>query len=98
MSIVVPAIEGQVVSFFVPAKFERAFYDKAMQLVSFLNELTTTYGKKLVQKKGSLPELANKSLSKLLAKLGIARQWQGIYNESQRHYLDSTYNDDVVYF
>ena len=67
-----------------------------MELVSFLNELTTTYGKKMVQKKGSLPEEANKSLAKLLTKLGIARRWQGIYNESQRHYLDSRYQDEVV--
>ena len=93
---VVPAIEEQVVSFFIPDIFDRAFYDKAMELVSFLNELTTTYGKKMVQKKGSLPEEANKSLAKLLTKLGIARQWQGIYNESQRHYLDSRYQDEVV--
>jgi sugar-specific transcriptional regulator TrmB len=93
---VVPAIEGQVVSFFVPAKFERVFYDKAMELVAFLNELTKTYGKSKVQKKGSLPEEANKSLSKLLGKLDIGRQWQGIYNESQRHYLDATYEDEIV--
>ena len=93
---VVPAIEGQVVSFFVPDKYERDFYDSAMQLVSFLNELTKTYGKSKVQKKGSLPEEANKSLSKLLSKLDIGRQWQGIYNESQRHYLDGTYKEEVV--
>ena len=93
---VVPAIEGQVVSFFVPDKFERDFYDRAMELVSFLNELTKTYGKRKVQKKGSLPEEANKSLSKLLSKLDIGRQWQGIYNESQRHYLDGTYKEEVV--
>ena len=93
---VVPAIEGQVVSFFVPDKFERDFYDRAMELVSYLNELTKTYGRSKVQKKGSLPEEANKSLSKLLSKLGIGRQWQGIYNESQRHYLDSIYRDEIV--
>ena len=93
---VVPAIEGQVVSFFVPDKFERDFYDRAMELVSFLNELTKTYGKRKVQKKGSLPEEANKSLSKLLSKLDIGRQWQGIYNESQRHYLDGTYKEEIV--
>lgn len=93
---VVPAIEGQVVSFFVPDKFERDFYDRAMELVSFLNELTKTYGRSKVQKKGSLPEEANKSLSKLLSKLSIGRQWQGIYNESQRHYLDATYRDEIV--
>lgn len=93
---VVPASEGQVVSFFVPDKFERDFYDRAMELVSYLNELTKTYGRSKVQKKGSLPDEANKSLSKLLSKLGIGRQWQGIYNESQRHYLDSTYRDEIV--
>lgn len=93
---VVPAIEGQVVSFFVPDMFERDFYDRAMELVSYLNELTKTYGRSKVQKKGSLPDEANKSLSKLLSKLGIGRQWQGIYNESQRHYLDSTYRDEIV--
>lgn len=93
---VVPAIEGQVVSFFIPDKFERDFYDRAMELVSFLNELTKTYGKRKVQKKGSLPEEANKSLSKLLSKLEIGRQWQGIYNESQRHYLDGTYKEEIV--
>ena len=91
---VVPAIEGQVVSFFVPDKFERIFYDRAMELVLFLNELTTTYGKSKVQRKGSLPKEADKSLAELLEKLDIARQWQGIYNESQRHYLDGTYKDD----
>ena len=48
---VVPAIEGQVVSFFVPDKFERDFYDRAMELVSFLNELTKSYGRSKVQKK-----------------------------------------------
>lgn len=93
---VVPAIEGQVVSFFVPDKFERDFYDRAMELVAFLNELTKTYGRSKVQKKGSLPEEANKSLSNLLSKLCIGRQWQGIYNESQRHYLDATYRDEIV--
>ncbi len=93
---VVPAIEGQVVSFFVPDKFDRDFYDRAMELVSFLNELTKTYGKKMVQKKGSLPKEANDSLSELLGKLGIARLWQGIYNESQRHYLSGLYKEEVV--
>ena len=93
---VVPAIEGQVVSFFVPDKFERDFYDRAMELVSFLNELTKTYGKSKVQKKGSLPEEANKSLSKLISKLDIGHQWQGIYNESQRHYLNGTYKEEIV--
>ena len=93
---VVPAIEGQVVSFFVPDKFERNFYDRAMELVSFLNELTQNYGRSKVQKKGSLPKEANDSLSKLLDKLGIGRQWQGIYNESQRHYLNGAYKEEVV--
>jgi hypothetical protein len=94
---VVPAINEQVVSFFAPDGFDHDFYDKAMKLVSYLNELTTTYGKSKVQKKGSLPKEADKSLSKLLDKLGIGRQWQGIYNESQRHYLDGrTYKEEVV--
>lgn len=92
---VVPATEGQVVSFFVPDKFDRTFYDCAMQLVELLNELTATYGKKIVQKKGSLPKEGSNKLQKLLDKLGIARQWQGIYNESQRHYLDGKYKDEV---
>ena len=93
---VVPAVKDQVVSFFVPDGFDHDFYDKAMRLVSYLNELTTTYGKSKVQKKGSLPDEANKALSKLLGELGIARQWQGIYNESQRQYLNKgVYKDEV---
>ena len=93
---VVPAIKEQVVSFFAPDGFDHDFYDKAMRLVSYLNELTTTYGKSKVQKKGSLPDEANKALSKLLGELGIARQWQGIYNESQRNYLNKgVYKDEV---
>lgn len=93
---VVPAVKEQVVSFFAPDGFDHDFYDKAMRLVSYLNELTTTYGKSKVQKKGSLPDEANKALSKLLGELGIARQWQGIYNESQRHYLDNgVYKDEL---
>ena len=48
---VVPAVKDQVVSFFVPDGFDHDFYDKAMRLVSYLNELTTTYGKSKVQKK-----------------------------------------------
>ena len=50
----------------------------------------------MVQKKGSLPKEANDSLSELLGKLGIARLWQGIYNESQRHYLSGLYKEEVV--
>ena len=93
---VVPAVKEQVVSFFAPDGFDHDFYDKAMRLVSYLNELTTTYGKSKVQKKGSLPDEANKALSKLLGELGIARQWQGIYNESQRQYLNKgVYKDEV---
>ena len=92
---VVPAIEGQVVSFFIPDKFDRDFYDKAMLLVELLNELTATYGKGKVQKKGSLPKEGNQKLQKLLGKIGIARQWQGIYSESQRHYLDDHYKNEV---
>ena len=93
---VVPAVKDQVVSFFAPDGFDHDFYDKAMRLVSYLNELTTTYGKSKVQKKGSLPDEANKALSKLLDELGIARQWQGIYNESQRHYLEKGFYKDEV--
>jgi hypothetical protein len=93
---VVPAVKEQVVSFFAPDGFDHDFYDKAMRLVSYLNELTTTYGKSKVQKKGSLPDEANKALSKLLGELGIARQWQGIYNESQLNYLNKgVYKDEV---
>lgn len=92
---VVPASEGQVVSFFAPDGFDRVFYDKAMRLVELLNELTATYGKGKVQKKGSLPKEGNQKLQKLLDKLGIARQWQGIYSESQRHYLDNRYKNEV---
>jgi hypothetical protein len=92
---VVPASEDQVVSFFAPDGFDRDFYDKAMQLVELLNELTATYGKGKVQKKGSLPKEGNDKLQKLLDKLGIARQWQGIYSESQRHYLDDRYKNEV---
>jgi hypothetical protein len=50
----------------------------------------------MVQKKDSLPKEANDSLSELLGKLGIARLWQGIYNESQRHYLSGLYKEEVV--
>lgn len=92
---VVPASEDQVVSFFAPDGFDRDFYDKAMQLVELLNELTATYGKNKVQKKGSLPKEGDQKLQKLLGKLGIARQWQGIYTESQRHYLDDRYKNEV---
>ena len=92
---VVPASEGQVVSFFAPDGFDRDFYDRAMRLVELLNELTATYGKGKVQKKGSLPKEGNQKLQKLLDKIGISRQWQGIYSESQRHYLDNRYKNEV---
>ena len=92
---VVPASEDQVVSFFAPDGFDRDFYDKAMQLVELLNRLTATYGKGKVQKKGSLPKEGKDKLQKLIDKLGIARQWQGIYSESQRHYLDDRYKNEV---
>ena len=92
---VVPASEGQVVSFFAPDGFDRDFYDRAMRLVELLNELTATYGKGKVQKEGSLPKEGNQKLQKLLDKIGIARQWQGIYSESQRHYLDNRYKNEV---
>ena len=93
---VVPAADGQVVSFFVPKTFERRFYDNAMKLVTFLNELTVIHGKRKVQKKGSLPKEADKALVKLVDKLGIRREWQGIYNESQRHYLDDHYRNEIA--
>lgn len=92
---VVPASENQVVSFFAPDGFDRDFYDRAMRLVELLNELTATYGKGKVQKKGSLPKEGNQKLQKLLDKIGISRQWQGIYSESQRHYLDDRYKNEV---
>ena len=92
---VVPASEGQVVSFFAPDGFDRDFYDRAMRLVELLNELTATYGKGKVQKEGSLPKEGNQKLQKLLDKIGISRQWQGIYSESQRHYLDNRYKNEV---
>ena len=47
---VVPAVKEQVVSFFAPDGFDHDFYDKAMRLVSYLNELTTTYGKFLFKR------------------------------------------------
>lgn len=93
---VVPAVEGQVVSFFVPEKFDRAFYDRAMKLVAFLNQLTATYGKSKVQKKGSLPAEAQKQLLALQNKLKIHRQWQGIFNESKRHYLSEKEYEEIV--
>ena len=94
---VVPAIEGQVVSFFDPEKFDRDFYDRAMKFVAYLNELTTEYGKTKVQTKGSLPKKTNEKLQKLKVKLNVFEYWQGIYNDSQRHYLDGTkYKEEVV--
>ena len=49
-----------------------------------------------VQKKDLLPKEGNNKLQKMLGKHGIARQWQRIFNESQRHYLDGkTYKDEV---
>lgn len=93
---VVPAVEGQVVSFFVPEKFDHAFYDRAMQLVAFLNQLTATYGKAKVQKKGSLPAEAQKQLLKLQNKLNIHRQWHGIFDESKRHYLSDEKYEEIV--
>ena len=32
----------------------------------------------------------------ICTKLGIGRHWQGIYNESQRHYLDGKYQEEVI--
>ena len=92
---VVPAIEGQVVSFADPKEFDRGFYDRAMKFVAYLNELTEKYGKAKVQKKGSLPKNANEAIQKLKVKLNVYEYWQGIYNESQRHYLDGKYKEEV---
>lgn len=61
----------------------------------YISAMTATYGKGKVQKKGSLPKEGNQKLQKLLSKIGIAGQWQGIYSESQRHYLDDHYKNEV---
>lgn len=92
---VVPAEGGQVVSFFVPKEFNRSFYDNAMKLVEFLNQLTVTYGKTKVQKR-TLPDEAKKELIKLQNKLKIHQEWHGIFNESQRNYLNNKKFEEIV--
>lgn len=92
---VVPAIKDQVVSFNVPDKFNREDYDRAMKLVMLLNELTEKYGKTKVQKKGALPKEANDSLLSTIEELSLGRMWNGIFNESQRHYLHEKYKDSI---
>jgi len=88
---VVPAIKDQVVSFSAHKDFQREYYEHAMQLVEFLNVLTTTYGKSKVQKTSSLPQEANDALQAKLDELQLKDLWKGIFNESQRHYLDGEY-------
>ena len=88
---VVPAIKDQVVSFSAHKDFQRDYYERAMQLVEFLNVLTTTYGKSKVQKISSLPQEANDALQAKLDELQLKDLWKGIFNESQRHYLDGEY-------
>jgi hypothetical protein len=88
---VVPAIKGQVVSFYSHKDFQRDYYERAMQFVEFLNDLTTTYGKSKIQKTESLPQKANDALQAKLEELQLKDLWMGIFNESQRHYLDGKY-------
>ena len=88
---VVPAIKDQVVSFYAHKDFQRDYYEHAMQLVEYLNELTKTYGKSKVQKSGSLPKEANDALQAKVEELGLTNLWNGIFNESQRHYLNGKY-------
>ena len=92
---VVPAIKDQVVSFNVPDKFNREDYDRAMKLVQFLNELTEKYGKNKVQKKGALPKESNAALLSTIKELSMGHMWNGIFNESQRHYLHGEYKDSI---
>ena len=91
---VVPAINDQVVSFKVPEAFNRDDYDRAMKLVTFLNELTEKYGKTKVQR-GGLPQEASDTLQSVLEELKLSSMWKGIYNESQRMYLHGKYDDSV---
>ena len=88
---VVSALEGQVVSFHATKKFDRDYYDRAMQLVLFLNELTITYGKSKVQRRNTLPKEALDKLEDELEKLKLKDAWIGIYNESQRGYFSGKY-------
>lgn len=92
---VVPAVEGQVVSFFIPKEFDRHFYDNAMRLVEFLNSLTYACGKSRIQGK-RLPEDAKKDLDDLLDKLNLHKGWQGIYDESKRHYLNNKRIEEIT--
>ena len=84
---VVSAMQNQVVSFDAAGEFNRDYYERAMQLVLYLNELTITYGKSKVQRREKLPEEAQKALEMKLKELGLQYAWYGIYNESQRRYL-----------
>ena len=88
---VVSALEGQVVSFHATKNFDRDYYDRAMQLVLFLNELTITYGKSKVQRRNTLPKEALDKLEAELEKLKLKDAWIGIYNESQRGYFSGKY-------
>ena len=88
---VVSAIHNQVVSFDATGSFDRNYYDRAMQFVLYLNELTITYGKSKVQRREKLPEVAQKALETKLKELGLEYAWYGIYNESQRRYLSGKY-------
>ena len=88
---VVPAIKDQVVSFYAHKDFQREYYERAMQLVEYLNELTKTYGKSKVQKSGSLPKETYDALQAKVEELGLVDLWKGIFNESQRHYLSGKY-------
>lgn len=88
---VVSAIQNQVVSFDAAGEFDRDYYERAMQLVLFLNELTITYGKSKVQKREKLPSVAQKTLETKLKELTLDSAWYGIYNESQRRYLSGKY-------
>jgi hypothetical protein len=88
---VVSAIQNQVVSFDAAGEFNRDYYERAMQFVLFLNELTITYGKTKVQKRDSLPKEAKEALDAKLKDLSMEYAWIGIYNESQRGYFSGKY-------
>ena len=88
---VVSAMQNQVVSFDAAGEFNRDYYDRAMQLVLFLNELTITYGKSKVQRRNTLPKEALDKLEAELEKLKLKDAWIGIYNESQRGYFSGKY-------
>ena len=88
---VVPAIKDQVVSFYACKDFEQDYYDRAMQLVVYLNELTAIYEKTKVQKIYTLPKEAKEALDSKLEELDLKVRWYGIFNEFQRHYLRGKY-------